>query len=497
MFKYRIQPQNASKRVASSQSVDYDAKPLTQNPEQVQSPVTEDGVLIDSTLEETVEALKDFPIGSDLTQIYSDLVDVIRPCRLCLAKARRRILFASRLVGIELNPGPTVHLLFRFSQGKLALLSPFKKRLECVELNPGPLTMVVANRMGKKALSETRYLNQAVQMTQKGKKKSKKQKASKLAVKTGGQLNTGISDYNMYRCVLSDPFSCLPVRLGGEMMQPSGIATLTWRGQITTSAAGNLSLVYYPWGINPLHVSTSAASNYTYTIQSGPYPGSSALVGLSPSGRVIASGLRLVTTSSATNNQGIVTIGCLPRSSVQASASTALTIDGFPAAATTTATQGFNEFFNYLQTESYPLKLGASAFFRPEDPLDYTFRDIITNGAGSTQLGEDLTPFIVAGVTGAAASSVMLVEIITHIEYTVTTGTTGVVNTGTGRMSQQGLIDSAKSIFSDTVDSTIQGVVGGMGLKKMLLGAGANLASKALSSAGNYFSNTNNIGLGY
>jgi len=119
-----------------------------------------------------------------------------------------------------------------------------------------------------------------------------------------------------------------------------------------------------------------------------------------------------------------------------------------------------------------------------------------------------LCPFFVVGVTGAAATTPLLVEIITHIEYTVTTGTTGVVNTGTGIMSQQGIIDSAKAIFADTVDSTIQGVTGGMGLKKALLNAGiraargiasqaASQSRLALQSAGNSFSNTNNVGLGY
>jgi len=262
----------------------------------------------------------------------------------------------------------------------------------------------------------------------------------------------------------------------------------------------------FPWffihGIDPLLVSVSATTPYGYTVQAGPYPGSAALASLAPNARVVASGIRIVTTASATANQGVLTIGCLPRSSViTTGATTTVTGDGFPTLTTLVATQGFNEFFNYLQTESYPLKLGASAFYRPEDPLDYTFRDIIIQGGPGLEIGEDLCPFFVVGVTGAAASTPLLVELITHLEYTVTTGTTGVVNTGTGRMSQQGIIDSAKSIFSDTVDSTIQGVTGGMGLKKALLNASIRaakgLVSGALQSAGNYFSNTNNVGLGY
>jgi len=385
-------------------------------------------------------------------------------------------------------------------------------------MNPGPSTALVLsqgiNKMGKKENSVTRYSapgsNRVFTLVSGGKGKKKKNNQGRMALsvsarRSGGMMNAASFDMELYRCVLSDPFSCLPVRLGGEMMQPSGTATLSWRGIINTSAAGNFSAVIYPTGQSPMQVSVSAASPYTYNAQAGPYPGSAALVGISPGGRVIAAGIRVVTTASATSNQGVITIGCLPRSSVNFTGSASLTEDGFPVSATLAATQGFNEFFNYLQTESYPLKLGASAFYRSEDPLDYTFRQLIIVGPGSAELSEDLCPFFVVGVTGAAATTPLLFELIVHIEYTVTSGTTGVVNTGVGRIPIQGLVDTGKTVFSRFVDSTIQGVSGGLGLKDALISAGTagaargvkSLIGSALNSAGNYFSNTNNTGLGY
>jgi len=303
-----------------------------------------------------------------------------------------------------------------------------------------------------------------------------------------------------YHCVLTNPFDCFPVRLGGEMMQPSGLATLNWRGQITLPSSGNASYVFYPWASGSFITSSTASSPYTYGVVSGPYPGSSALAALAPNGRIVASGLRVVTTASATNNQGVVTIGCLPRSAVRNATDVSVTLDGFPTQATTVATQGFNEFFNFLQTESYPLKDGASAFYRPEDPLDYTFRDITVQSPADLAFGEDLQPFIVVGVTGAAASSVLLFELVTHIEYTVTTGTTGVVNTGRGDMAQQDLIDVAKGVVGDAVDSTIAGVVGGLDLKTALIQSGVSAVKgvgraglRYLANAASAYSNSNNL----
>jgi hypothetical protein len=394
------------------------------------------------------------------SETQTDSEVVVRSCIAVFARtlsirlARAMI----ELVGIEPNPGP------KKDKGSKSKVSMSKA-----------VVVYTGNQMGKKQQNVTR-LQTSVR-------------------RSGGQLNVSNSDYSMYRCVLSNPFDCVPVRLGGETMQPTGLATLTWRGQIATSAAGNLSLVFYPWAASPLLGSTSAASNYTYTVISGPYPGSSSLAGLAPNARVVASALRVCTTTSATNNQGIVTIGSLPRSAV--GSGTNLTIDGFPTGAATAATQGFNEFFNYLQTESYPLKDGASAFWKPEDPLDFTFRDILVTGISNIGPQEDISPFIVVGVTGAQASSNLLVELITHLEYTVTTGTTGVVDTGYGRMSQQGLIDSVKSVFSGAIDSTISGVVGGLDLKAGLTRGGSRLlqagARYLTDAAGNYFSNSNNV----
>jgi hypothetical protein len=248
-------------------------------------------------------------------------------------------------------------------------------------------------------------------------------------------------------------------------MQPSGLATLTSRFQVAVSSTGNLSLVFYPWADAPVLGSTTAQAPYSYNRETqAAFPGASSLGSIATGGRVVAAGIRVFTLSSATNDQGLITIGCLPRDTIN-NASDFLTNGGFPYDGTTTvATQGFNEFNNYLSTESYPLRCGASAVYRPEDPLDYTFRTLITSSGfvDVSTFGTPLLPFFVVGVTGADNSSVLFCEIIAHIEYTVNEGTTGVVNTGMGNMDSVGSFASAKSIFSGFVDSTFQGVTGGL-----------------------------------
>jgi len=157
-------------------------------------------------------------------------------------------------------------------------------------------------------------------------------------------------------------------------------------------------------------------------------------------------------------------MGCLPRETINGV--TNVTNGGFPSGGgTLAATQGFNEFLNYLQTESYPLKDGASAFFRPQDPVDFTFRDfpIITGGGTVVVPASGLgTPFFVVGVSGAVVSQQYLIEQILHLEYTVSDSVTGVINTGMGSMGTQQIINAGKSVFGNLVDTTIAGVIGGL-----------------------------------
>jgi hypothetical protein len=369
-----------------------------------------------------------------------------------------------------------------------------------IEPHPGPRGSTAMVLVGGRSRAESRSnLISSVVVPQGKKKKNKKVKVqvqSVMSRRTGGQISSTTADYSAYRRVLSNPWDCLPIRMGGETMQPTGIATLVTRFQAVCSGGGNLSGVFYPISsgsstIGSGWISATGSAPYTYTT-AAVFPGSLSLSNIATGGRVIAAGLRVMTTASATNNQGVLTLGCLPRE-VIANTSTAVTVNGFPWFASTTATQGFNEFQNYLSTESYPLKCGASTVYRPQDPLDFTFREETTDGyvLGGGVVGNPLHPFFVFGVTGAAGACPLFFEFVTHIEYTVSEGTTGVVNTGMGNMAQQTLVDGAKSVFNGMLDSTFEGVSGAFerGVQNLAVRA----AQAAARSSGSFFSNTNNF----
>lgn len=399
----------------------------------------------------------------------------------------------------------TYHLIDSFLSvvlGENTVRRPTNRSFDLVgvELNPGPKGQSMALvTIGNRSLAEIKgNLTNSSRSQALPKKKKKKVKLPILPVqrRSGGHISAFSSDMRDYMNVLVNPWDMIPCRLGGETMAPSGIATLVLRFSQTASSAGNYSGVFWPTAgntsNNPLLFSTSASAPYTYANQ-GVFPGSSSLASIATGGRVVAAGVRVLTLNSSTNNQGIVHIGCLPREAYNGSAVN--TINGFPFTPGTTATQGFNEFANYLSTESYPLKCGASAVYRPQDPLDFTFRALITDGyeGDSVDIIQELQPFFVYGVTGAAANAVLFFEVVLHIEYTVSEGSVGVIGTGMGNMSAQGLIDSAKGVFAGLVDSTFEGVAGGMrkaatGLAATGITAAAARLQQSVSGA--YYSST-------
>jgi hypothetical protein len=356
-----------------------------------------------------------------------------------------------------------------------------------VEPNPGPKkkTSLALITIGAKSASEVRNMVPA----RSGKKVKQKNKnanpgrISGMAARTGNLISAGrATDMALYAKCLANPFDQVPVRLGGETMQPSGIATLTLRQVLGVNSSGALSIVFYPKGLGGIFSSVSASSPYTYTSATSTFPGGSSLNGIATGGRIVAAGIRIMTPSSATTDNGLVTIGCLPRDAAGPGNDS---YGGFPCLPSTTSTQGFNEFFNYLSTETYPLRCGASAVWRPEDPIDFTFRNYITNTPTSTT-GQNvpLCPFFVVGVSGAAASSTVLVEFIAHIEYTVNEGTVGVIDTGMGDMTSVDSFDVAKKVVGTLVDTSFMGV--SQGLTKAATAAGQML----IQQIGSYFGST-------
>jgi hypothetical protein len=317
--------------------------------------------------------------------------------------------------------------------------------------------------------------------------KQRNQSNQQISVRSAGGLRSEAMDARLYRQVLSNPWEPIPVRLGGETMQPSGIATCTTRFTITTSSVGNQSFVYYPWADSPFIESNSADAPYSYNATSfGKFPQGPSMSFIATGGRIIAAGIRVTSLQNSTADQGLITIGCLPRETVDVVGTDGLTQGGFPYFTTTTATQGFNEFMNYLGTETYPFRCGASAVWRPEDPLDFTFRSQVTSSASVPDVGSltPLIPFFVVGISGTATGASVLVELISHIEYTITEGTTGVVNTGMGSMSSIDSFKTAKSLFAGLVNTSFEGITGG------LANVGGRLLDAGIASAGEYFSSS-------
>jgi hypothetical protein len=364
------------------------------------------------------------------------------------------------LVGIEPNPGPrgsvTMGMRSPAEMQSLSLRNPQVKKKKKTKKVRNPSTALVVYKAPKNSTS----------------------------ARTSGGLSAVRFEGQQYWNVLNNPWDKVPVRLGGETMQPSGLATCIsrWVGN-TDSTHGCYSLVYYPWANNPLMESNSFDSPYSYNGTTYTFPQGPGIGALSTGGRIVAAGIRVTSLQSSTSDQGLITIGCLPRDSAAFDTTTHLSSGGFPWYTAAAATQGFNEFQNYLQTETFPFRCGASSVWRPEDPLDFEFRTQVTSGPNTPDITSytPLCPFFVVGFSGTAPSAQFLVEMISHIEYTINEGTTGVVNTAMGNMSSVESCGVAKKLFGGLVNTAFQGISGG------LSGAAGGLLKAGIGAAGSYF----------
>jgi hypothetical protein len=275
-------------------------------------------------------------------------------------------------------------------------------------------------------------------------------------------LSTGMrpsrpTDAHRYMCVLADPFSCEPVRLGGEMMQPSAIASLTYKGILLAGSNSTLSLVFYPRAVDPLLSSTNTGPPYTYVTQGVQFVSGASLGNIALGGRVISAGIRVQTVNSSQADNGIVTAGCIPRDVITIAGPAGVTLSGLPYDSTTGALQGFAQFNNYSQTEIFPLKSGCSVVYRPTDPLDFTFRDTLTGNPALYVIDEAMPPCMVVGISGCSGSSAILVELIAHIEYTVNEGSTGVVDQEMGTLTTPELAKIANATFQQATNTATSG----------------------------------------
>jgi len=218
--------------------------------------------------------------------------------------------------------------------------------------------------------------------------------------------------------------------------------------------------------------------------------------------RVVAMGVRLTSIASATNDAGLVVAGLLPRDDiVPGSSTTDNTVNGLPIDATTTATQGVTTFLNFEQTESFALRKGVSVFWRPLDPVDFTFRNWGTiDTLGTGELPENFcgNP-VVIGIQNATTSAPTLLEVVLHLEYTQGPFVSSVANMGRGRMSTPFVEAAADNVFGISTNTVKEGISGGFraiggaiagGVGRVVGAAIGGAAGNIVDRLGNYFSST-------
>jgi len=320
-----------------------------------------------------------------------------------------------------------------------------------------------------------------------------------------------------YVRVLNDPFQMSPVRLGGETVVETALATLTGRFRYVIPASGASSFVIYPRGVSPIQWSSSAAGPYVYA-PSADLPQYAGLSALASGGRVVAAGARIFSVASADNDNGLVVAGLIPRpagnivptasgpySYVISNGSGASFPFYSPGPNIPPTGNGVNEFMNYVTAETYPLKSGLTMVYAPQDPSSFIFKSILGRGAitlpvlpggGGLWPNEDyVDPFFIVGISGAAASSTITIELTVHIEYTVGEFYQGVVATQTGNMSSVQSFHAAKSLMDSTESKTRIGIQDG-GLFPSL-GAGLKtIARGALGASSGLLFGSTNLGTG-
>lgn len=324
------------------------------------------------------------------------------------------------------------------------------------------------------------------------------------------RLGAARSDVEKYMCTLNDPFNCPPVRLGAGCALPTSLATLFFSVLVTPTAA-NTSYVIYPRPANPVLVSATGGASYTYTV--GPqFAQLASLVSLANAVRPISCGIKVTSTASATNDSGLITAGLIPRDNyspflITNATPPVVTINtntqnGLPFIGSTTATQGFNEFLNYEQTEAFALRKGATVFYRPEDPEDLIFKSTGVLGAptgGGSIAADDQQmsyPEFVIGIAGSTVTTgTTLIEMVLHVEYTVGPFSNSVVNLGTGSMTENTIMAAIRQVFPNVSNTVKEGIASGFNAAGSTLGSyirdgAAGAAGNIVNRVANYFSST-------
>lgn len=362
---------------------------------------------------------------------------------------------AIELVGIEPNPGPKSHSKVLLEEIRMAKGRPKK-----------------GNKVPK---APPMSMSQPVVLTNRPAPRSKSSSGGTFL--EGSKFNPR-SDMAGYMLTLMDAEKHPPVRLGGETMVQTALAQLHTTFQYTTTVTTGTSVVIHPRLVNPFLLSVSTSSPYTYTVPSGSgFPSATVnnLQSLGSGARVVSCKLKVYTAASATNDNGVLIMGCSPRDdgfggnveAVGTSGTTtvlgnATSSGGFPITSTGTSTivptQGFNEFSGYDFTDTFPIKTGGAAFFLPQDPQSMIFvRDRLEVQQIGTIIGSSTPsnpvnaspicdPFFVVGITGNATSQVVVFELFLNLEYTVTSGANNILQTEAGSMNSIQAFEVVKKV---------------------------------------------------
>jgi hypothetical protein len=322
------------------------------------------------------------------------------------------------LVGIELNPGPPKKQ--RVQQKKNRQTQPTKSRI-------GKLTQI--NNPSQARAAPGRNPNPRT-------------------------MSMGIQHLAAYMRCLNDPFNEPPARPGVGCALPTGLMTCYSRATYTTSAAGIISLVFIPSRMqSPIMGSVSTGAPYAFA-PSNPtqFPQYPAITALYEKVRVLAAGVRIIPMQNSTNDAGQVSTALVPglRLSDQTN---------FGQVTTLAATYGVIEYANFPETLQSPFKLGATIFWRPQDPNSFVFREApLIDTASSMSDSIQNQPFMIAAIAGAASLAAYIVEFIVHYEGTIAAGNAGVIDLQRAPpTSDLQALKAADLVFGENTRTTVPG----------------------------------------
>lgn len=425
------------------------------------------------------------------------LLELVKEALRCCRRRKRRMRALVDLVGIEPNPGP------KGGKTKMVMPSSAIKRKVKKEVRKEEMKITAPRVPRGVNASKGRYLT--------------------------GEVFNPRADMSAYMRTLCDAERYPPVRLGGETMIQTALTQL--HGSYTVTIVDpTFQFVVHPRLWLPLLFSGDTGPGlYNYgAVNMFPAAAITQLQSLGSGARVVSAKLKIFTTAAANNDGGALCVGLSPRddgfmgglesgqkvttnpgycNSVSSGGFPIITNSGSSNPNQFSATQGNREFQSYDWTDIVPLKQGASVFWLPEDPQTMTFitdrlrqstiqSEQVVSGTSSfvnvynSTVIED--PFFVASITGAASGTVVQFELFLNLEYTVTSGAAGIIDTTAGAMNSLQAFEVVKKVggnLQNTVEPNPEASLG----DKLLTVAG-NVVRGGLGQVSKFLFGSSDLG---